>query len=124
MTVSNETLIERFVAQRGAELGSACNMSIARNQHNWALLVGYAHAVYAAAPPGDRHAPVVHTGWDGASKSTTQHINLLDARAPEAWTRQSGRPNTGDYGADPSLEAVMAFGGNDKDYSTPHRSYR
>ena len=108
-------LVDRFFD--GAESGVASNMEIATNDAGARMIVGYNHAVYAYSPPDERWGPVAFTGWYGASRSTDQHMSMIE---PKAERCVDGRPSQSDLTRDPELGVVMGLSSNDKDYSKPH----
>lgn len=113
--ISQSELVERFY--NGETSGNASNMSIGTTYEDGVFVIGYGHAIYAYRPPDDRFGPVVFTGWKGASKSTNQHISLLEGKAEHT---SDGRPGESDVAGDPDLDKLKAISGNDKDYSKPH----
>jgi hypothetical protein len=87
MTLTNDTLAERFV--RGHASGSSSRMSLARVD-DVTVVVGYGWAVYAAKSPGryylfgDGYASdSTAVGWSGYSSTTTKHIQTIKAALEE-----------------------------------------
>jgi len=116
--ISQSELARRFFD--GETSGNASNMTIGATYGDGVFVMGYGHAIYAYRPPDDRYEPVVFTGWYGASRSTTQHISLLE---DEGGHHIDARPGETDITGDPDLDRLEAIPSNDKDYSKPH-SYR
>lgn len=102
---------------RGAECGVASNLEIALTGTGARVLKGYGHAVYAYTPADERFGTVCFTGWKGASKSTNNHINMIEDKADVCL---DGRPSMSDVSHDPSLAMLSQISSNDKDYSKPH----
>jgi hypothetical protein len=115
----NQELVDRFFD--GAVSGAASRMSIGTTYDGGVYILGYGHAVYAYRPPDGRFGPVVFDGWKGASKTTTQHISLIERHADHS---ANGRPGVTDVEQDPDLEVLLSISGDDKNYSTSQRSFR
>jgi len=113
---SQKELVRRYFD--GAETGVASNMEIAVTVGDGVVIQGYGHAVYAYRPPDGRFGPVCFTGWYGASKSTDQHLGMIE---PECEDGLDGRPGMGDVRGDPDFEVLAGISSNDKEYGGYHK---